>query len=494
MRVVLNQNLRRSSADSSAGLFGSISGVDIMRDKIQCNCHICKTERHLIVSLSEKPYSDEFLIVANSAIPLSTFPSALALVEHLHTQRNGVISVPSASEIMTSLIQNNSLVSRAELKNSVLVLSFIPMIHRTYREVRAWFREIEPEDIAQQILTLFLDLVSSVSAIPMNNYLPIALTRALRKNSFRWAEKEKRHTIQRETDKSQEFAEPGANDTFEAVSVLNDFLNHCHGIGILSTFERDLLIKLKVEGFFAKEIIQTHTALSEKAVHSRVERILQRLQKAANELSIKDTPASFSVSPKDLRKKKNNSLKTGSFSSENQNGTLPISKSRRQLSLDSSPKQSESKQQQVAAPQRNLSPTIATLSPASGRARVISGAAPLRRAAIQSSVLPPTLARHTKFGERLSSNPDAGSPRVIPKELDANEELLSKQIRPPLAPASVRRIFLVSRSRNVSICARGRRLTMGERSQRFDDGVHNYHRAWALTRLHCGRRTDLRFW
>ena len=211
-----------------------------MRDKIHCNCHICKIERHLIVSLGERPYSDEFLTVASSATPLARFSSALALVEHLHAQRNGVSGVPSASEIVGSLVQTDSLVFRAELKNSILVLAFIPMIHRTYREVRAWFREIEPEDIAQQILTLFLDLVGSVSPMPMNNYLPIAFTRALRKNSFRWAEKEKKHTVQRELDKSQEFAELGANDTFETVSVLNDFLNHCYRIGILSTFDRQL--------------------------------------------------------------------------------------------------------------------------------------------------------------------------------------------------------------------------------------------------------------
>jgi hypothetical protein len=50
---------------------------------------------------------------------------------------------------------------------------------------------------------------------------------------------------------------------------------------------------LKVEGFFAKEIIRTHTALSAKTVHWRVERILQRLQKAADDLGIKN--ASFSL-------------------------------------------------------------------------------------------------------------------------------------------------------------------------------------------------------
>jgi hypothetical protein len=275
---------------------------------------------------------------------------------------------------------------------------------------------------------------------------------------------------------------------------LNDFLDHCHRIGILSFFERELLIKLKVEGFFAKEIIHTHTALSEKAVHWRVERILQRLQKAAGELGIKSESFSFGVSSQNPQKRENNSQKVGSFSSGNQSEVLPISKSRRQLSLDSSPKQSESKQQQFAATQRNLSPVTATLSSASGRERVISGVAPQRRAAIQSSVLPPTLARHTKFGERLSSNPDAGLTRVIRKELAGNEEIPPQQIRLPLAPARVRRIFLVADFRNGCIRPSNRCIPLGERRQRLDAGVHNHYRAWSLTRFNCGRRTDIRFW
>jgi hypothetical protein len=463
-----------------------------MRENLQCNCHICKIERHLVISLSEPPHSDEFLKLAGSSAPLASFSTAFALVEHLHTHRDGEKHVPSASEVVGSLMQSSSLISETELRNSVLVLSFVPMIHRTFREVRAWFREIEAEDIAQQILTLFLELVDSAGPMTISNHLPIALTRTLRKNAFRWAEKEKRLTIQREFDKSQTSDEPGANDTFETVSVLNDFLDHCHRIGILSFFERELLIKLKVEGFFAKEIIHTHTALSEKAVHWRVERILQRLQKAAGELGIKGDSFSFGVSSQHPQKRENNSLKVGSFSSGNQSEVLPISKSRRQLSLDSSPKQSESKQQQFAATQRNLSPITATPLSASGCARVISGAAPQRRAAIRSSVLPPTLARHTKFGERLSSNPDAGLTRIIRKELADNEETPSQQIRLPLASARVNRIFLVSGLRDGCLCSSRRWVALGERSQRVDAGVHNYHRAWSLTRLHCGRRTDLR--
>lgn len=463
-----------------------------MRENLQCNCHICKIERHLVISLSEPPFSNDFLRLASVALPLEGFSNPLALVEHLHSHRDGEKSVPSASEVVGSLMRSSSLISETELRNSVLVLSFVPMIHRTYREVRAWFREIEAEDIAQQILTLFLELVDSAGPMTISNHLPIALTRTLRKNAFRWAEKEKRLTIQREFDKSQTSDEPGANDTFETVSVLNDFLDHCHRLGILSVFERELLIKLKVEGFFAKEIIHTHTALSEKAVHWRVERILQRLQKAAGDLGMKSV--SFNVPLHDPQESKNSSQKTGSFSSGNQSEVLPISKSRRQLSLDSSPKQSESKQQQFAATQRNLSPITATLSSASGRARMISEAALQRRAAIQSSVLPPTLARHTKFGERLSSNLDVGLTRIIRKELARNEEIPPQQIRLPLAQARVRRIFLVADFRNGCIRPSNRCIPLGERRQRLDAGVHDHHRAWSLTRFYCGRRLDLRIW
>jgi hypothetical protein len=404
------------------------------------------------------------------------------------------MGVPSASEVVGSLMQSSSLVSDTELRNSVLVLSFVPMIHRTYREVRAWFREIEAEDIAQQILTLFLELVDSAAPVTISNHLPIALTRTLRKNAFRWAEKEKRFTIQREFDKSQTGDELSVNDTFETVSVLNDFLDHCHRIGILSVFERDLLVKIRIDGFLTKEVSSSNPVLSARAVESRIQRILKKLYKASLQGNTAQTSDTTISRPEESSSGTNSFSKARIFSLRSSPDFLPISKSRRQLSLDSSPKQSESKQQQFAAPQRNLSPVTATLSSASGRARVMLGAAPQRRAAIRSSVLPPTLARHTQFGERLSSNPDAGLTRIIRKELAGNEEIPSQPIRLPLAPACIRRIFLVADFRNGCIRPSHRCIPLGERRQRLDAGVHHHYRPWALTRFYCGRRLDLRVW
>ena len=171
----------------------------------------------------------------------------------------------------------------------------------------------------------------------MNSHLPIALTRTLRKNAFRWAEKEKRVAIQREAEKSRETAEPFGYDAFETVTVLNDFLDHCQRIGILSVFERDLLIRLKVDGFFAKEIIHTHTALSEKAVHWRVERILQRLQKAADDLGIKSASFSLAASSQNPQKRKNICRKPGNSFVGNKTEFSHISNSRGQLSPETSP-------------------------------------------------------------------------------------------------------------------------------------------------------------
>jgi len=323
-----------------------------MRNRLRCGCHICKIEHHLILALRVPPRSDEFSRLVAGVTPLAGFSSALALVEHLHSRPAGTSIVASSGELVGALIQKSTISSDVELRNSVLVLCFIPMIHRTYHEVRAWFREIEPDDIAQQILTMFLELVDSTPPILMNNHLPIALTRSLRKSAFRWAEKEKRIAIQREFDKSREIAEPSASDTFETVSLLNDFLDYCQRIGVLSTFERDLLIRLKIDGFFAKEIIHTHTALSEKAVHWRVERIVQRLQKAAANLGTTRSTTVPSIDPNNSQKQqkdKNISTTAGNLFLGSGNEFLPISNSRRQLSLDSSPSQSQPKPQQLPA-------------------------------------------------------------------------------------------------------------------------------------------------
>jgi hypothetical protein len=316
-----------------------------------------------------------------------------------------------------------------ELIQSILVLAFTPTIHRTYREVRAWFRELEPEDIAQQVLTFFLELAASAPVETLNGVLPIMLSRSLRKN----------------------------------------------------------------EGFLVKEIPSGNPVLSARAVESRIQRILKRLQKVAS-LDIAPRRESSEIGQhKESKDTKNLSQSARIFSLRTFSDFLPISKSRRPLSLDSSPSQRKMKTQQFSTVHQNVL-TFPTLPKAIRRSRVISGAARQPLAANQASVSPCHTSRPTQSGESLPSNPDAGPTRIIRKELAGNEETSSKQICLPLAPARTRHVLLVADFRIGGICSGGRRLAMGERSQRLDAGVHDDHRSRSFARFYCGRRFDVRFW
>jgi hypothetical protein len=130
-------------------------------------------------------------------------------------------------------------------------------------------------------------------------------------------------------------SERAAEPTFESVSFLNDLLDDCSRQGLLSQVDRQILIKFKVDAFSAKEI-QVDTSLSESAVHVRVHRIMQRLQAAA--LAWVPRPATRTngvgqILPV-LPKKTRAAMKD--FSLKDSATFLSISKSRRQLSLDSS--------------------------------------------------------------------------------------------------------------------------------------------------------------
>jgi hypothetical protein len=206
------------------------------------------------------------------------------LLAYFHSLPTAGSDPLNAGRLLAALIPAPPPVADSEVAHSVLLLAFAPTIHRTFREVCAWFKELEPADVAQQILTFFLELTVSTRLESLVDFLPIALARGLRKNSFRWAEREKRALSRRQGELHAErgSVEPAAEDQFETLSLLNGFLDHCTQIGAVSDFERELLIRFKVDGFSAKELQSRHTVLSERAVLVRLHRIMQRLQKVAN--------------------------------------------------------------------------------------------------------------------------------------------------------------------------------------------------------------------
>lgn len=89
--------------------------------------------------------------------------------------------------MLSAIIQAGRDTGDPQMSQSVLELAFLPTIHRTYREIRAWFQEISTEDTAQQTLLLFLELAAStVAAALLGGQLSFAVARSLHRNTLRW--------------------------------------------------------------------------------------------------------------------------------------------------------------------------------------------------------------------------------------------------------------------------------------------------------------------
>ena len=123
-----------------------------------------------------------------------------------------------------------------------------------------------------------------------------------------------------------------------SIKSMPDFAHELLRREIISAFERTLLLKIKVDGFVAKEAADTHTVLSPKAVHMRIQRIMKKLQEAtgSNVIEMKLPKRLESVGRK---QRKNLSKSASTFSLSMSTGNLAIGKSRRQLSLDIPPRQ-----------------------------------------------------------------------------------------------------------------------------------------------------------
>ncbi len=114
-------------------------------------------------------------------------------------------------------------------------------------------------------------------------FVPIAITRSVRKIVFRWAFREVHEAeIQKEPGSGNpNLARP---DPFESYLLLRDFFQHCERTGVLAASEQQVLTRLKLEGLSAKQLAQLEGSTSEEAVHHRSYRIMARLRKAASRL------------------------------------------------------------------------------------------------------------------------------------------------------------------------------------------------------------------
>lgn len=250
-----------------------------MSKENSCQCVVCKVERDLLDSLSTQIARTHFQALVQNYPALNHFNSPADVITKLHEHEQAEIVNHSAwNGILHALV--DCIVDRNTeyIGQQLLLLAYMPAIHRTYAEVRQRFPALAADDVAQQASLAFLEAARSPSMPSQNGYLPVALARELRRRLFRWAFKETRRSLPTE-EVSAVHPEPASDKNFERAVLLEDFLSQWQRAGVLSQEQCDLLRRFKCEGLHRQELSAGKDGPSAIALYFRVHRTINRLRR-----------------------------------------------------------------------------------------------------------------------------------------------------------------------------------------------------------------------
>jgi len=252
-----------------------------MMTGLHCACLVCRLETSLVAELSEERVPDERVVSSDSGELLSSFSSPLDLVRKLHASedhKNGSSTDPLLQEIL----KQHSASPLASVWQRLLLLVFIPTIHRTTSQITAMFPSLARDDTAQHVLAVFLEFLHSSELQTRHTHLAFTISRKLRRQAFRWAIRESRGRTPEEADgaSNTDADEVAGEEPLHAEVHLDRFLDHCQKLGWLSLEERELLVRSKIEGVTCQELAARngHGAI---AVQHRIQRLVDRLRRLA---------------------------------------------------------------------------------------------------------------------------------------------------------------------------------------------------------------------
>jgi hypothetical protein len=119
------------------------------------------------------------------------------------------------------------------------------MLHGTIRRVGRQQPELLQEDITQQALSFLLQYLRSDELQTRQSHFAFAISRALKRQMFEWANRESGKTALLRNYDDETFAVLSAEEPFERYALLRHFLHRCVTKGLLTNVELDLLIEFK---------------------------------------------------------------------------------------------------------------------------------------------------------------------------------------------------------------------------------------------------------
>jgi DNA-directed RNA polymerase specialized sigma24 family protein len=262
-----------------------------------CNCLICRLETNLIVELSAEANSAQYRQLVDSSLVLSGFPTPLELIQHLH-HPEAQDQHSSSDDILLELLRPRIDPFLGQLWHCLLLLVFIPTIHRTTSHLSAIFPSLARDDIAQHLITVLLEFLRSRELQSRQSHLAFTIARKIRRAAFRWAIHESRVAAVDEPEGPPTMP-PSLNvsgDHPHSAVLLRQFLDDCERKGWLTSTERQILTESKIEGLSCRELSRRN-GQSAVAIQHRIHRLIDRLRRLARAPS-NDVPQQLELFPK----------------------------------------------------------------------------------------------------------------------------------------------------------------------------------------------------
>ena len=238
-----------------------------------CDCTLCKIELRLLRDLSR---TDSYALseVFSASERLRAYPSVSSLLSDLKS---------SPANARSDQLLHELLIIRAltpAVTESLLILTFLPMLHGTVRRVSKQQPGLSLEDISQQVLSFLLQYLCSQELQARQSHFAFAISRAVKRQVFEWASRESGKMGVTDHYDGEAPASLTFEESFERYAFLRHFLHRCVTKGLLTDAELNLLIDLKLNGTNGEEFADFN-GTSSNAVRQRLKRLLAKLRRLA---------------------------------------------------------------------------------------------------------------------------------------------------------------------------------------------------------------------
>jgi len=240
---------------------------------VTCDCSLCNIEVRLLCDLSATEVG-AFRELFSRCQGLRQYSSVSPLLLHLRMSPAGARSDELLRELFVSRATNPMFIE------SILVLAFLPMLHGTIRRVGKQQPALAQEDITQQALSFLLQYLRSDELQARNSHFAFAISRAVKRQVFEWANRESGRTGLLRYYDSETFEALAAQEPFERYAFLRHFLHRCVTKGLLADSELDLLIQFKLNGTSRQEFADFN-GTSSNALRQRLKRLVAKLRRLA---------------------------------------------------------------------------------------------------------------------------------------------------------------------------------------------------------------------